>query len=50
RLDAEQRRADETLEACRIMIGFRPEGWVPTEHYEQAITRSKQLKLDTLAE
>jgi hypothetical protein len=30
------------------MIGFGPEGWVPTEHYE-VMTRSKQLKEDVLA-
>ena len=30
------------------MIGFGPEGWVPTEHYKEAMTRSKQLKEDTL--
>ncbi|KAI6042363.1 protein kinase subdomain-containing protein PKL CAK Fmp29 [Pisolithus marmoratus] len=50
KLDAEQRGADETLEACRNMIGFGPEGWVPTEYYEEAMTRSKQLKKDTLTE
>ncbi len=45
-LDATQRGADEALEACRIMIGFGEEGWVP---YEQAIACSNQVKLDTLA-
>jgi hypothetical protein len=49
KLDEEQRGADETLEACQNMIGFGPEGWVPTEHYEEAMTRSKQLKEDALA-
>ncbi|KAF8337850.1 protein kinase subdomain-containing protein PKL CAK Fmp29 [Amanita rubescens] len=49
RLDAEQRRADVTPEACRIIIGCGPEVWVPARNYEQAIMRSKQLKLDTLA-
>ncbi|KZT03136.1 uncharacterized protein LAESUDRAFT_762129 [Laetiporus sulphureus 93-53] len=49
-LDAEQRGADETLEACRNMIGCGPEGWAPTERYEEVMTRSKQLKEDTLAE
>jgi hypothetical protein len=29
KLDAEQKEADETLEACRDVIGFGPEGWVP---------------------
>ncbi|THH18002.1 hypothetical protein EW146_g2913 [Bondarzewia mesenterica] len=49
KLDAVQRGADETLEACRNMIGFGPEGWVTTEHYEDAMTCSKQLKEDALA-
>ncbi|KZT09637.1 uncharacterized protein LAESUDRAFT_756575 [Laetiporus sulphureus 93-53] len=47
-LDAETRGADETLEACRNMIGFGPEGWMPAEHYE-AMARSKKLKEDGLA-
>jgi hypothetical protein len=49
KLDEVQRRADETLEGCRNIIGFGPEGWVPTKHYEEAMTRSKQMKQDTLA-
>jgi hypothetical protein len=49
KLDEVQRGADETLEACRNIIGFGPEGWVPAEHYEEAMTRSKQMKGDTLA-
>ncbi|KAG7088307.1 hypothetical protein E1B28_012317 [Marasmius oreades] len=49
KLDKVQREADETLETCRNMIAFGPEGWVPTEHYEEAMARSKQLKEDTLA-
>ena len=44
KLDEVQREADETLEACQNMIGFGPEGWVPTEHYEEAMACSKQLK------
>jgi hypothetical protein len=44
KLDEVQRKADETLEACRRLIGYGPEGWVPTEHYEEAMTRSKRLK------
>ncbi|KAI6017895.1 protein kinase subdomain-containing protein PKL CAK Fmp29 [Pisolithus marmoratus] len=50
KLDAEQRGADETLEACWNMIGFGPEDWVPAEHFEEAMTRSRQLKKDALAE
>ena len=50
RLDAEQREADKILEACGTIVGFGPEGWVPAERYEEAMTRSKQLKEATLAE
>ena len=48
-LDEEQRTADEALEVCRNLIGFGSEGWVFTEHYEEAMARSKQLKVDALA-
>ena len=48
-LDAEQREADESLEACRNVIGFGPEGWVPAEYYEEAMARNKKLKEDGLA-
>ncbi len=40
-LEAEQAKADEQLEACRDVIGFRPEGWVPVDHYEEAMVRSQ---------
>jgi hypothetical protein len=49
KLDAEQREADESLEACRDVIGFGSEGWVPVEHYEETMARSKKLKKDGLA-
>ena len=49
KLDAEQNEADESLEACRDVIGFGPEGWVPAEHYEEAMAISKKLKEDGLA-
>ncbi|KIL65763.1 hypothetical protein M378DRAFT_76367 [Amanita muscaria Koide BX008] len=49
KLDAEQKEADESLEACRDVIGFGPEGWVPAEHYEVAMALTKKLKEDGLA-
>jgi hypothetical protein len=49
KLEEVQKGADDTLEACQNMIGLGLEGWVPTEHYEEAMTRRKQLKEDTLA-
>jgi len=49
KLDGKQREADQTLEACRNLIGYGPEGWLPVEHYEEAMAFSKQLKEDGLA-
>ena len=49
KLDAEQSEADESLEAYKNMICFGPEGWVPSEHHEEAMTRSKWLKECALA-
>ncbi|KAG6329006.1 hypothetical protein ID866_10083 [Astraeus odoratus] len=49
KLDAFQRRSDRNLEMCQNIIGFGPEGWVPTEHYEDAMTRSKWMKEKALA-
>ena len=48
-LDAEQREADECLEAFQDMIGFGPEGWVPVERYEEAMELGKELKEAGLA-
>ena len=48
-LNAEQIKADECLEACREVIQFGPEGWVPAERYEEALACIKKLKEDGLA-
>ena len=48
-MDAEQREVDESLEVCQNLIGHRSEGWVPVEHYEEAMERSRKLKEDGLA-
>ena len=32
------------------MLGLGPEGWVPTQHYEEAVALSKQMKEAVLAE
>ena len=49
-LDKEQREADEALKACEALIGGHGRGgWVPVEHYEEAMARSKQLKEYALA-
>jgi hypothetical protein len=47
-LDAEQSAADEILEACQYIVGCRAEGWVPAEHYDEAMARSKKMKEEAL--
>jgi hypothetical protein len=49
KLDAEQTGVDETLEACRNLVGCGPEGWMPVERYDEVIKRNKRLKEDALA-
>ncbi|KAK0215437.1 protein kinase subdomain-containing protein PKL CAK Fmp29 [Armillaria fumosa] len=48
-LDAARRETDGYLQACRDMIGVGPEGWVPVEHHEEAMTRSEKMKEHALA-
>jgi hypothetical protein len=48
-LDEEQREADNLLELFRNMIGFGPEGWVPTERYEAAMASGEKAKENALA-
>ena len=47
-LAAEQSEADELLKACQYTVGCRAEGWVPAEHYDEAMERSKKLKEEAL--
>jgi len=49
-LDAALRDADKSLQHGQNIIGLGPEGWVPKDHYERAVARSKKLKEDVLAE
>lgn len=49
-LDAALRDADEILQGGQNVIGFGPEGWVPKDHYEMAMARSKKLKERALAQ
>ncbi|RDX52769.1 protein kinase subdomain-containing protein PKL/CAK/Fmp29 [Lentinus brumalis] len=44
-----QRGKDEILEAFNNMFGLGPEGWVPTDHYEEVVARSRQIKEDGMA-
>lgn len=48
RLHAAQIEADEQLQACRDIVGIGPEGWVPTEEYEETKQRAEKLKADAL--
>jgi Phosphotransferase enzyme family len=48
RLNSAQVEADEQLEACRDVIGVGPEGWVPSDQYEEAKQRESKLKVDAL--
>ena len=49
-LEAALRDADESLQRGQNIVGFGSEGWVPNDHYERAMARSKKLKEDILAE
>ena len=49
-LDASLRDADESLQHGQNIVGLRPEGRVPKDHYERAMTRNKKLNEDILAE
>ena len=49
-LDAALRDADKSFQLGQNIIGFRPDGWAPKDHYERAMARSKKLEEDILAE
>lgn len=48
RLHAAQVEADVQLQACRDVIGIGPEGWVPSEQYDEIKHRENKLKADAL--
>lgn len=48
RLERALCEADDQLRACREAIGVGYEGWVPTEHYEDARRCERKLKADAL--
>ena len=49
KLDVALREVDSILEIALNIVGFRSEGWVPKDHYEMAMTRSRVLKENALA-
>lgn len=48
RIHAAQIEADNQLQACRDVIGIGPEGWVPSEQYDETKQRESKLKADAL--
>ena len=49
-LNEVQKKADKAVEVWRVMLGLGPEGWVPTQDYEEAIALCKQMKEESLTE
>ena len=49
-LNEVQRKADKTFEIWQNMLGLGPEGWVPTQDYEEAVALCKQMKEEALME
>lgn len=47
--DAALRDADESLQRGQNIVGFESEGWMPMEHYEVPMARSKKPKEEVLA-
>jgi hypothetical protein len=50
KLNEEQRKADKAFEVWQNMLGLGPEGWVPTQHYEEAVALCRQMKEEALTE
>ena len=49
-LDTALRDADKSFQLGQNMVSFGSEGWVPKDHYERAMARSKKVEEDILAE
>ena len=50
KLNEVQRKADKVFEVWQNMLGLGPEGWVPKQHYEEAVALCKQMKEEALTE
>ncbi|OCB90939.1 hypothetical protein A7U60_g1850 [Sanghuangporus baumii] len=50
KLNEVQGKADKAFEVWQNMLGLGPEGWVPTQHYEEAVALCKQMKEEALTE
>ena len=49
-LNEAQSKADKAFEVWQNMLGLGPEGWVPTQDYEEAVALCKQMKEEALTE
>lgn len=47
-LNAAQLEGNEQLPVCRDAIGIGPEGWMPSDQYEEVKQREGKLKADAL--
>lgn len=43
-LDAALTEADHDIQNCENMFGIASDGWVPNDHYEEAMARAKKMK------
>ena len=48
RIDAEQKDSDAQMQRVRDFIGVNIDGWVPTEHYEEARSKERYIKEQAL--
>ena len=48
KLNEKQRKADNAFEVWQNMLGLGPEGWVPSQHYEEAVALCKHTKEEAL--
>jgi len=49
-LNEVQGKADKAFEVWQDMFGLGPEGWVPTQDYEETVALCKQMKEEALTE
>jgi hypothetical protein len=50
KLNEVQTKADKAFEVWQNILGLGPEGWVPTQHYEESVALCKQVKEESLTE
>ncbi|EED83412.1 predicted protein [Postia placenta Mad-698-R] len=50
KLNELQEKTDRAFEVWQNIFGLGPDGWVPTQHYEEAVALCKQAKEEALTE